>query len=115
MSRTEAAQLATELRGLAGPGCVLPTWLQRALDGEHDRIDVLEPNWDAVKVFRLCRAQVSFGGWAGFPSSEIQIVAQTLSIELTEDLLSRVRVMEGEAARIYSARAERARKQQRTR
>lgn len=108
MDRRAAEQLAAQLRGFGGESAVLPPWLVEALNASDttDVIDVLAPNWNAVQVFHRCRSQAGFGGFAGITTVEIQAVTQTLGVSLDVDLLDRVRLMEGEAARIFEERAE---------
>lgn len=77
--------------------------------GEED-IEVLEENWDAVRVYRFCHWETVVMSnaekcrliWRGIATQEIESVARMLDVRGDEDLLSRVRVITQEAAQVLN-------------
>lgn len=85
-----------------------------AQEAGSDDIEVLEENWDAVRVYRFCLwdvaplTQMQQGtGFSrlihvGIRSEEIRATADGLSVAYNEDLLTRVRILATEAAEVLN-------------
>jgi hypothetical protein len=87
---------------------------EAAENGDVPDIEVLEENWNAVRVYLLCHWDIQpffnfgpGGGASGFRylgihASEIESVARTLDARCDEDLLGRVRALARESAALLN-------------
>ena len=70
-------------------------------------VELLPPNRPVWRVFAAACTQWRFagmGGLAGLDFGGVKIAADALGIELDEDLLARLRIIEGEAIRQMKAK-----------
>lgn len=53
-------------------------------------------NWDAFKLFMKCRSQFrySFNGPTGLDYNAVKIVADSMQLKLTEEVMDKLRIME---------------------
>lgn len=67
---------------------------------------MLASNANAVEVFRLCKPEylIGFGvvHYHGNNASEIREIATVLNVELTEDLLNRIKIIEHAFAKVVN-------------
>jgi len=72
-------------------------------------IEVLEENWNTVRVFRTCQPSFITGlhapAYLGISALELQAACSLLQIALDPDLMAGIKVMAEETARLYSSKA----------
>jgi len=70
-------------------------------------IEVLEENWKTVVVFRICQPSFITGMHApvymGISALELQAACSLLHIAPDDDLVSGIKIMSEETARVYSS------------
>jgi hypothetical protein len=107
-----APEREAELRAFGLPQDAIELYLAKE-QPEHV-IEVLEENWDAVRVYRLCQWDtqqafvMSMGGgvsrtrYARIQSTEIESVCRALDVRYDEPLLVKVQILADEAATVLN-------------
>lgn len=97
------------------PQEAIDAYLQKESIEKHGNdIEVLEENWDAVRVYQFCKPDVqpafvmgAGGGYSrrdyiGIDTREIESVCRSLRLDCDELMLVKVRIMAAEAGQILN-------------
>jgi hypothetical protein len=103
----DRADVAAQVAGLGLPAALAA---RLAPPAPPEVIEVWPENWDAMRIFLGLETQWRRAGMAGVPVgldyAALPVVATALGVPLLEDLLARLRILEGAA---LTAMAEKAR------
>lgn len=99
------------MRGLGIPEEKLDEALFNLLGPDPDPVYVLPANCEAVRIFMMCDSNViaAPGGiyFRGVTSAEIETNARIFGVPVTPDLVSRVKLLGSESARIRNEKVKR--------